>query len=206
MRTLFTGTHCLNPDYIHTPLIELVALDDRHEIHDAIRSLISSDTLLFTSRYAVRFWHEAMQEIHHSWGEQRIVSIGAVTTQTLLELGANHIEQAVKDDSYGVIEHFKGAPPQGRIVCPRSERALDILPNGLRQLGITFCPVITYRNRLPLHPLKVNLTEIDSIVFTSPSTIDHFIQLYGSLPPDKTYITRGAITEQYLNQRRYEKI
>lgn len=206
MRTLFTGTHSQNPDYIHTPLIELVALDDRSELYEAIRSLTISDTLLFTSRYAVRFWYEAMQEIRATWGEQRIVSIGRVTTKTLQESSATHIEQTEKDDSYGIIEHFKVFPPQGRIICPRSERALDIIPKGLQELGFTFYPITAYRNKMPLRPIKVNLEEIDSIIFTSPSTIDHFIQLYGSLPPDKIYITRGAITEQYLNQRRYEKI
>jgi uroporphyrinogen-III synthase len=51
---------------------------------------------------------------------------------------------------------------------------------------------------MPSNPKKVDLSEIDRIIFTSPSTIDNFVKLYGYLPTDKELKTRGVVTEKHL--------
>lgn len=190
-RTLYTGLVSPNPDYIHTPLIEI------EPVSYAKPSTDSYDYLLFTSRYAVKCWTGGFNG--------RIVSIGPSTTQALKEAGAAEVEQTEQDDSYGVIDFFS-RQPRGRVLIPRSNLALNIIPDGLRQLGFEVTTLTVYNNVYPHHVRRVNLANIQRVVFTSPSTIDNFIKTYGSLPAHIEYVTRGRITAQHLKSRQNEKI
>lgn len=190
-RTLYTGLVCPNPDYIHTPLIEIEPVDY------SFPPAMSYDYLLFTSRYAVKHWNGGFH--------RRIVSIGPSTTQALKNAGAEEVEQTEQDDSYGVIDYFS-RQPRGRVLIPRSNLALDIIPDGLRSLGFTVHTLTVYNNVFPRHVHRVNLDNIQRVVFTSPSTIDNFIKTYGYLPSHIKYVTRGSITAQHLKSRQNEKI
>ena len=202
-RTLYTGLVCPNPDYIHTPLIEI------EPVSFVEPSIEDYDYLLFTSRYAVKAVAKcsstseaakpsAMFNVQCSMNKVRIVSIGPSTTQALKEAGAVEVEQTEQDDSYGVIDFFS-RQPRGRVLIPRSNLALDIIPDGLRSLGFTVQTLTVYNNVYPRHVRRVNLDNIQRVVFTSPSTIDNFIKTYGCLPPHIEYVTRGSITAAHLS-------
>ena len=191
MPTLYTGLTSPDANYIHTPLIEIVSVDDDTQLRRAIADIDSYDYVLFTSRYAAKYVG-ALSVIH-----TRIVSIGRTTTKALHQIGVEEVDEVEEDNSYGVVSWFS-SQSRGRVLIPRSNLALPIIPEGLRQLGFEVDCITAYNNRMPEHPKKVNLDEIDRIVFTSPSTIDNFIRLYGTLPEKKELVTRGPITEQHL--------
>ncbi len=191
MPTLYTGLTSPDANYIHTPLIEIVSVDDDTQLRRAIADIDSYDYVLFTSRYAAKYVG-ALSVMH-----TRIVSIGRTTTKALHQIGVEEVDEVEEDNSYGVLSWFS-SQSRGRVLIPRSNLALPIIPEGLRQLGFEVDCVTAYINRMPEHPKKVNLDEIDRIVFTSPSTIDNFVSLYGALPENKELITRGPITEQHL--------
>ena len=191
MPTLYTGLTSPDANYIHTPLIEIVPVDDETQLRRAIADIDSYDYVLFTSRYAAKY--VGALSVRHT----RIVSIGRTTTKALHQIGVEEVYEVEEDNSYSVISWFS-SQSRGRVLIPRSNLALPIIPEGLRQLGFEVDCITAYNNRMPEHPKKVNLDEIDRIVFTSPSTIDNFIRLYGALPEKKELVTRGPITEQYL--------
>ena len=191
MKTLYTGLTSPDADYIHTPLIEIVPVDDNTMLRRAITDIDSYDYVLFTSRYAAKY--VGAFSVRHT----RIVSIGRTTTKALYQIGVEEVSEVEEDNSYGVVSWFS-SQSRGRVLIPRSNLALPIIPEGLRQQGFEVDCVTAYINRMPEHPKKVNLDEIDRIVFTSPSTIDNFVSLYGALPENKELITRGPITEQHL--------
>lgn len=193
MKTLYTGAICPNPEYLHTPLIEIVAVDDDTELKTAISRLQTFDYLLFTSRFAVKYWALS----GGGFDVANIVSIGSTTSAALSKLGVKNINQPEKDDSYGVIDWFS-RQKLGRVLIPRSNIALPIIPDGLRALGFAVETVTAYKNQMPANPIKVNLAETDKIIFTSPSTVDNFVRLYGVIPKGKILETRGVVTEKRL--------
>jgi uroporphyrinogen III methyltransferase/synthase len=193
MTVLYTGAVCPNPEYLHTPLIEIVALEDFSELQAAAKRLQEFDYLLFTSRFAVKYWAES----GGGFDVKNVVSIGAKTSEALQKLGVKNISQTAKDDSFGVIDWFS-AHKKGRVLIPRSNIALPIIPEGLKALGFEVETVTAYINRMPHNPIKVNLDKIDKIIFTSPSTVDNFVKLYGGIPNDKILETRGVVTEKRL--------
>lgn len=191
MKTLYTGTVCPDADYIHTPLIEIVPLDDTTEISMAASRLQSFDYLLFTSRFAVKYWARS----NGGFDVAKIISIGPETTNALADVGVKNVIQTDRDDSYGVLEWF-GGQNRGRVLIPRSNIALSIIPDGLTAAGFDVETVVTYKNQMPSSPVKVNLDEIDCIIFTSPSTVDNFVKIYGRIPDGKIIKTRGVVTQK----------
>ena len=192
MKTLYTGTSCPDTSFVHTPLIEIKPVTDTSRLREAADEVDTYDYLLYTSRHAVTYFPPHCQH-------PVIVSIGPVTTEALRLAGAETIKQVEKDDSYGVIDWF-AEQPRGRVLIPRSNLALSIIPEGLRNLGFDVTTVTAYENRMPENAMKVDLSQVDTIVFSSPSTIDNFIRLYGKLPTDKQLLTRGRITERHLQE------
>jgi uroporphyrinogen-III synthase len=87
-------------------------------------------------------------------------------------------------------------------LIPRSNIALPIIPNGLRALGFDVETITAYKNQMPANPIKVNLDDVDKIIFTSPSTVDNFLRLYGEIPKGKILETRGVVTEKRLAERK----
>lgn len=204
MRTLYTGLTPPDTDCVHTPLIEIVPVADDTALRQARHNLDSYQYLLFTSRFAVKHFFSRDEIGCVDDMALKIISIGPTTTAALECCGLKAIAQVKHDNSYGVIEWFSDKP-RGRVLIPRSDLALNIIPDGLRGLGFEVDTVTAYVNRMPKSAKKTNLDEIDRIVFTSPSTIDNFISLYGSLPKGKTFVTRGPVTEQHLQNIIKEK-
>ncbi|MCD8177906.1 MAG: uroporphyrinogen-III C-methyltransferase [Tannerellaceae bacterium] len=205
-KILYTGSvfpeHKLRGDYIHTPLIQIDEVDPKSVLPELTGSLSSMNYLLFTSRYAVRYFFRIFHKtgkdsraLHHL----KIAAIGKTTAQELFKYGINADIIPTQEDSYGVIEAFKKEIP-GKILIPRSDKALSIIPEGLQKIGYTVKTITIYRNTQPPYVTKVDLKKVSAIELTSPSGVKRFHKLYGSFPEDKEYILKGAITQQAFNQ------
>ena len=204
MMTLYTGIadsamqEMLKKKYgeiIFTPLIEIVPVKDKSQLKEVASKIYDFDYLLFTSRFAVKYFVEYLSLPFNK--KLQVVSIGTTTSQTLVKYGITDFQQCENDNSYGVIDWFS-SKNRGKILFPRSEIALPIIPEGLTSLGFETVTVTAYSNVMPSEVKKVDLNEISRIVFSSPSTIDNFERLYGSLPADIEYVARGPVTERNL--------
>lgn len=192
MKTLYTGIKNPDPTYIHTPLIEIHPVRDNKLLKQVADGIALFDYVLFTSRFTVKYFAPLISN-----KVRCVVSIGNTTTEALKKAGFTDIKQVKEDNSYGVIAWFENQN-RGNVLIPRSNLALDIIPDGLRQLGFEVTTVVAYENRMPKDAERIDIDEIDEIIFTSPSTIDNFIKLYGSIPTDKKLMTRGPITDKHL--------
>lgn len=86
------------------------------------------------------------------------------------------------------------------VFYPHSSLSPEDIPLALQELGFNVLSAVVYNNELPKNPRRVNLNHFKRIVFTSPSTIDNFIKLYGKLPENTKFITRGPITQAHLEE------
>ena len=84
------------------------------------------------------------------------------------------------------------------LFVPGSARARPALAQYLRnrQLRHKICHLY---DTIAQQPEKApSLENIDAIVFTSPSTVEAFVQLYGVVPKGKEIISLGPITKTAL--------
>ncbi len=179
---------------------------------------------LFTSQYAVKAWFNLLREtgndtVPAKW--TKFVSIGETTTAALHAEGIQNVDQVEKDNTYGVIEWFKKKYEEyskvsneykvatgydedeyfrPSILYPLSLLSNDKIANELFDAGYDIVTLSVYTNHMPANPRRVNLNHFKRIVFTSPSTIDNFIKLYGKLPEHVEFITRGPITQAHLEK------
>ena len=58
------------------------------------------------------------------------------------------------------------------------------------------CPIYDTRTVQP--KVVPDLTKVDEIVFTSPSTVKAFLDVFSEIPQDKKLTTIGPVTEQAL--------
>ena len=188
------------------------------------------DIFLFTSQYAVKAWFNLLRKAGKSTvapKNVKFVSIGDTTTAALQKEGIQNIEQVEKDNTFGVIEWFNNKYQdykkaaikhqqsdwgdiyfsekdleghQPTVFYPQSNLSNNTIAEGLHNAGYDVETISVYVNKMPQHPRRVNLNHFKRIVFTSPSTIDNFIQLYGKLPEDVEFITRGPITQAHLDK------
>ena len=86
------------------------------------------------------------------------------------------------------------------VLYPHSSLSPEDIPLALQDMGFSTLSMVAYNNVMPQHPRRVNINHFKRIVFTSPSTIDHFIELYGKLPEDTEFITRGVVTQAHLEE------
>lgn len=225
--TLYTGTlpdiEKRNADYTYTPLIEInnssifslkdALYDEENYEYYKGKGLAWDDDdekkpkyVVFTSQHSISSTIECIPELLEEQENYIFISIGDTTTEALHNAGIKDVIQVEEDNRFGIIKWFekeKYDEANARyedIIYPHSSLSPEDIPLALQELGFSVKSFVAYKNVMPEHPRLVNLNHFKRIVFTSPSTIDNFIELYGKLPENTEFITRGPITQNHLEE------
>lgn len=188
----------------HYPVIAIEPFSlDVPEVKKGFESFSAYSHLIFTSQSAVAITASFIKKlgIPPSNGSQHVLAVGKATASSLAEHGFTVSGIAKEERAEGVIALLEAQDlTNAFIFYPRSALSRPVIENYLTQSQIRYysCPVYTTKC---IHPLpQPNLADFDEIVFTSPSTVDAFINIYGSIPLEKTITAIGPITEQYLKK------
>lgn len=227
--TLYTGTlpniEKRNTDYTYTPLIEInnssifslkdALYDEENYEYYKGKGLAWDDDdekkpkyVVFTSQHSISSTIECIPELLDEQENYIFISIGDTTTEALHNAGIKDVIQVEEDNRFGIIKWFEKEKEKydeanaryEDIIYPHSSLSPEDIPLALQELGFSIKSFVAYKNVMPEHPRLVNLNHFKRIVFTSPSTIDNFIELYGKLPEDSEFITRGPITQKHLEE------
>jgi len=206
---------------IYSPVIEIKPLSDYKLLLPIIEDFKSFDWLIFTSRYAIKYFFTALTELRKDvrlLGGVKIASIGNTTTSELKNYGIIPDLQPADESSEGLIKlcREKGIKEQ-KIFVPRSNIGLPILPEGLEKIGNKVVTLSIYENVLPENIKPVKPVDIDFVVFSSPSCVDNFFKIYGKTFNEEKFIVQGNETykrlinynipdAQILRKEKYETI
>jgi uroporphyrinogen III methyltransferase/synthase len=158
----------------------------------AIERIETFDWLIFTSANGVRFFFQRLRALGRDVRDLkgvRLCTIGPATADALGRLGLP-VDLLPEDFvSEGVVAAFAGRDIRGkRILLPRAEKARDIIPAGLKNMGAFVETVMAYRtvnsgrSRAELETLY-EAGKIDVITLTSPSTVLNLIEIMGREHP-----------------------
>ena len=227
--TLYTGTlpdiEKRNADYTYTPLIEInnssifslkdALYDEENYEYYKGKGLAWDDDdekkpkyVVFTSQHSISSTIECIPELLDEQENYIFISIGNTTTEALHNAGIKDVIQVEEDNRFGIIKWFEKEKEKydeanaryEDIIYPHSSLSPEDIPLALQELGFSVKSFVAYKNVMPEHPRLVNLNHFKRIVFTSPSTINNFIELYGKLPENTEFITRGPITQKHLEE------
>lgn len=150
-----------------------------------------ADWLVFTSRYGVRYFNGATEGKH-------IASVGPVTSAELNDRGLTPDFESPTESAEGLLEFFRILPSQ-HIILPRSDKGLKALSDGLIAQGHVVEDIPVYTNRPNADAQPIDLSKVDKVIFSSPSAVEVFKNLYGNdVPKHLLLIAKGKTTYETI--------
>lgn len=199
-KALYVGLHA-KEEATHLPLIEIVPRRfDSPEVTSAFADIPQYTHIIFTSKSGVDVFFNCLKHHGHETIEgKRVIAVGKATAARLAEKGVEGAVIAMDETQEGVIHMLAMEDlDDAYFLLPQSSRARPSLAQTLllRRVRHQLCHL--YDTRVKKPDVKPNLESFDEIIFTSPSTVEAFIEIFGSLPKDKKLTSIGPITSQKL--------
>lgn len=195
------------------PTIRILPPADYGELDKAVAGIGTYDWIIFTSVNGVEKFFERFFQIKQDIRDMagpRLGAIGPVTAAALRKLGLKVELLAKEFVAEGVLEVLSRHEVEGkRFLIPRAEKAREILPEGISNMGGHVEVVTVYRTGLPDDADVARILtmlarrELDAVTFTSSSTVTHFVQLMGTtgfsrLMDGVTVASIGPVTSQTI--------
>jgi len=189
---------------LYIPTIEITAIEPNRKLQKAINNISDYYVIIFTSVNSVSIFFNNLMEAGkdtRALRDIKIIPIGQATA-TLLEMRgitADFIPRSYTSE--GIVEIIKKLKIKGnRFLLPGAEGGRDILAEFIKNHG-GICDVIPiYKTTLPKKRAVLN-EKPDVITFTSSSTVDNFVAIYGNKILKKTFIASiGPITSETLRR------
>lgn len=190
---------------IHYPVIRVVPRPSDHpEVRSAWEDLEDYTHLLFTSKNAVKVFFGHLSQMNmpvSSLHNRTVIAIGAVTAMHLAAGGlpATHISQ--EETQEGVVRLLQSLNlTDAYLFMPRSSLSRPVLSNYFGEMQIRYQACDLYDTVSQVPALRPNLDEIDEIVFTSPSTVRAFFDIFKVMPKGKKCLAIGPVTAHALKE------
>jgi uroporphyrinogen-III synthase len=199
----------LEGEITHCPLIQITPRSCQNEaIFHSLSQFSAYTHILITSKSTIPILKEYLPLFGYSqqdWREKKILAIGQKTAQALMKQSLIPTLIAKEETSEGMIEELRhfSFDPSSFLFWPHSSLSRLVIRNFFQTLPFRWqeCSLYDTEPRLPQPLPKLDL--FDEIIFTSPSTIDAFLQFFGALPQDKQLTPIGPITKQYLATKQF---
>ncbi|MDD2850925.1 MAG: uroporphyrinogen-III C-methyltransferase [Desulfuromonadaceae bacterium] len=173
---------------LECPTIKLVEPASWQLLDVAIRELPSYDWLILTSGTAVRCFFSRMKKLGldaRALAGCKVCAVGPKTAEEIRLFGI-HPDLVPSDyKAEGVVSEFSRLDMlDARILFPRADKARDVIPRELKQMGAHVDSPVAYRNvfpeRLPPETLfALEKRSVDCITFTSSSTVQNLAAMLG---------------------------
>ncbi len=192
------------------PVIEIQPVEENPELDQALANLEQYEWIVFTSVNGVEV---VLSRLPAGTVPRRVAAIGPKTAKALRERGV--MPEFVPDEYVAEsILPGLGDVRGKRVLLPRAEIARKALPEAIRAAGGTAHEIAVYRT-LPAEPDAAGLHAlrqgVDWITFTSPSTVENFIELVRGAGLDPWRLPRqpkiaciGPITERAAREAGFE--
>lgn len=167
---------------VEIPLIEFKPSENADQILSYIERLETYDWVIFTSAVAVNTFFSFFKD-----GElpplPKIAVIGKKTKEVMEKRGMTVHFTPKKFVAESFVEEFSPlVKAEDKILLPKGNLARDYIARTLGEKGVIVDEIIIYDNYFPedsrkkLRETLMN-KELDIITFTSPSTVDHFMEV-----------------------------
>jgi uroporphyrinogen-III synthase len=198
-----------NQTLIHCPIIQIEECSlDQEEMVEAFQHFAHCNYLILTSKVAVRLFFNAL--FHFGYSERTlkkivILAIGAETAKSIESFGVVVSHVAANETSEGMTKLLHALDlTSAHFFYPCSALARPVIANFFKQRDIPFhqIPLYTTVTRSCKEEILQILPIVDELIFTSPSTVNAYIELFQSIPWDKKISSIGPITANHLNKMR----
>ncbi len=206
MKTIYLGLELpasLNrQSVVHYPVIQIVPHSlQRSDIQEGFKEILNYTHLIMTSKSAVRLFFEALPFFGFNgpdMKERLFLSVGKATTALLKEYGVRDVHTAHEEHAEGVVELIEAIGClDGYFFWPHSALSRGVLNGYFSENNIRYRECILYQTISFQRGPPPALEQGDEIVFTSPSTVNGFLAIYGAFPKNAKLSFKGTVTQAY---------
>lgn len=187
------------------PLIKIEKKDfDQFDIRHKFSDLPEYTHIIFTSKNAVEVFFQALQYFSYDTKcllEKNMICIGEATAKSLATFGPYKCELPKIATQEGLIDLLELKDlSDSYIFLPASSKARSFLRNALRKRSVRMQVCDLYDTKTNFPQKKIDLSNFRKVIFSSPSTIDAFLEVFGKKPEGLSLESTGPITAQYLDK------
>lgn len=196
----------LGADVLELPTIRIEPPTDLRGFAELVQEAHAYDWLVFTSPNGVTAFFEMFFKLYddaREIGAAKIAAIGPATAQRVKDFHLHVDLQPEEFVAEAVVREFKkqGGVENLRILLARAEKARDVLPEQLSDLGAIVDQAVAYRTVPETRDItgarRLLLEEgADMITFTSSSTVENFLGLGLPWPEGMRVASIGPITSK----------
>ena len=187
---------------VYVPTIDIEPIVPNTRLRTAIDKISSYDAIIFTSINGASIF---FAHLRGSGKDARalcgvtIIAIGEATASHLAVYGINADFVPEKFTSEGIVSILEDFGVSGKdFLIPRAEEARDVIVRYIRENGGS-CSVIPIYRTTAVSPVPSLPDDVDVVTFTSSSTANNFVLLYGKeLLKNKIIASIGPITTATL--------
>ena len=192
---------------VHFPIIQIVPHSfDIPRIQQIFSHISEYTHIILTSKTAVRLFFQtlAFYKFNLEQLTQKIfIVVGKSTAQVLQQYQIKADIVACNETAEGIIEELVQIDcAKAYFFWPHSEQSRPIIANFFKQRRIRYQECVLYKT-VPITSVEnlPNLSQFDEIVFTSPSTVNAFIAIFGKIPENVCKTAIGPITQACLDYK-----
>lgn len=187
---------------IHYPVIQIVPRMD-FCVKAAYSKLSTFTHLLFTSKNTVQVFFQQLDSLGISKDFLQAITIIAIGQVT-----ASYVEKytycsfvAKQETQEGIVAFLHTQfLEKTHFFFPRSSLSRNVIIDFFQKSNILFQDCFIYDTVTQKNQPIPRLEEIDEIVFTSPSTVKSFLEIFFTIPLDKKLTAIGPITHKALSE------
>ncbi|HEV8051047.1 MAG TPA: uroporphyrinogen-III synthase [Parachlamydiaceae bacterium] len=206
-KTLYLGLelppHLQSENVVHHPFIRIIPKEATEpDLKLSFENFKTYTHLIFTSKSAVKIFFDLAKSFgtpHEDIAKKTIISVGQRTAQKLMEKGVKTDIIASEETAEGIVKELTDINLENaNILLPQSAIARLVVTDWLTKEKIMHTVLKIYHTTSNLPAPLPDLEQFHEIIFTSPSTVDAFIEGYGNLPVDIKLTGIGPVTERKL--------
>ncbi len=187
---------------VYLPTIDIEPIVPNTRLRTAIDRISTYDAIIFTSVNGASIFFAHMRgsgKDARALSGITIIAIGGATAAHLAVYGIKADLVPEQFTSEGVVSVLDTFGVSGKnFLVPRAEQARDVIIRHIRQNGGSCSVLPIYRATVP-SPAASLPEDLDVFIFTSSSTVNNFILLYGKeILKDKVIASIGPITTATL--------
>lgn len=189
--------------FIHHPIIKIqTCSSDQHDIINGFKDILSYSHFLFTSKSTVHAFFTQFSFFGYQLPQilsKKMICVGKQTAKVLQSYGIQQPLISPVETAEGMVDFLMSQlSEESYFFWPHAALSRPVIRDFLIAHGLKYKECVLYETFVNKDLVKIHLHDIDEIHFTSPSTVDAFIQIYGPLPKEKILKAIGPITEQKL--------
>lgn len=194
---------------LHHPIIQIEPRSPEElDIQSAFKQLSKATHLVFTSKIGVKQFVQQLVHFGHTQKElmqKHLLAVGNGTAHCIKSYGLHVDLIAKREDAEGIVEEWEKQGLKNRddvlIFWPHSALSRSVLTDYLKKEAIPYVECILYDTKPRADFPKLALEDFAEILFTSPSTVDAFIERFKSIPEDLWCTPIGDVTKERLGRR-----